>query len=163
MQYYAGIGSRRRTPKSIHNLMTSIAVKLEDQNYILRSGHALGADQAFEAGVSNPLNKQIFTAKDATPEAIRIASEFHPFWDNCDDYAKKLHGRNVFIILGKDLKSPVKFVICFTPDGKAIGGTGLGMRIADFYQIPIFNLYFPSVIERFNKFTNKHDFNPELL
>lgn len=47
---YAGIGSRE-TPRSILDLMTAIARKLEALGYTLRSGGATGADTAFEEGV----------------------------------------------------------------------------------------------------------------
>jgi len=49
-KYYAGIGSRS-TPAEVLGKMTSIAGKLCDLGYVLRSGGAPGADTAFEAGV----------------------------------------------------------------------------------------------------------------
>jgi hypothetical protein len=134
---YAGIGSRE-TPRSILDIMSVCASKLEALNYTLRSGHAIGADSAFESYVSN---KEIFVADDATLDAIELASHFHGYWDKCSVYAKKLHGRNSMILLGKNLDTPVRFVICWTKDGKDTGGTGLGIRIAEAYNIPIFNLY----------------------
>jgi len=152
MNYYAGIGSRRRTPDYILAMMTVLASKLEQEGYILRSGHAQGADRAFEAGVIDLDHKEIFTSKDAINAAMIIAEEYHPNWDNCDKIAKKLHGRNVMIILGRNFKNPVKFVICYTPDGNCTGGTGLGMRIAQDHGIPVFNLFYKSVRERLNKF-----------
>jgi len=150
--HYAGIGSRRRTPDYILNMMTILASKLEEKGYTLRSGHAQGADRAFEAGVIDNEHKEIFTAKDATPQSIAMASRYHEFWDNCDAYEKKLHGRNPMIILGKKFKEPVKFVICYTPDGKFSGGTGLAMKIAEAHKILIFNLFYKSVRERIEKF-----------
>jgi len=49
MKYYTGIGSRE-TPKDILELMHEIAFTLADQDYVLRSGGAQGADTAFEEG-----------------------------------------------------------------------------------------------------------------
>ena len=60
-KYYTGVGSRS-TPQDIMELMTQVATKLEALGYSLRSGAADGADTAFENGVINPLNKQIFIA-----------------------------------------------------------------------------------------------------
>ena len=134
---YAGIGSRE-TPRSILDIMTSCASRLEALNYTLRSGHAIGADTAFECNVHK---KEIFIADDATSDSIELASQFHGYWDKCSSYAKKLHGRNSMILLGKNLDTPVRFVICWTKDGKDTGGTGLGIRIAEAYKIPVFNLY----------------------
>ena len=135
---YAGIGSRE-TPRSILDLMTMIAIKLESLGYTLRSGGAIGADSAFESGVKSL--KEIFYDYNATSESIELASHYHPAWHNCRSGARKLHGRNSMIMLGRNLDTPVKFVICWTKDGKDTGGTGLGIRIAEHLRIPIFNLY----------------------
>jgi hypothetical protein len=151
-KFYAGIGSRRRTPSFIHEMMESVASKLETKDYILRSGGAQGADKAFESGVQYDENKQIFRPKHATIEAINLAANFHPYWDECDTITRKLHGRNSMIILGEDLSTPVQFVICYTPDGKASGGTGVGIRIAESFNIPVFNLAHTESKERIEKF-----------
>lgn len=160
---YAGIGSRRRTPSFIYNMMTEAAAKLESMGYVLRSGGAQGADKAFEAGVMYDDAKQIFRPKHATQIAIDLAANFHPYWDNCDAVTRKLHGRNSMIILGENLDSPVKFVICYTPDGKASGGTGVGIRIAESFNIPVFNLYHPEVRERINDFIGVKKIDVDLL
>lgn len=135
MKYYAGIGSRK-TPSYILNKMTNLAKELDTKGYILRSGGAAGADSAFEEGSNN---KEIFTASDTTDEALELSSKFHPNWGACSDYAKKLHGRNAMIVLGKDLKTPVDFIVCWTKDGKISGGTGQALRIAEFYNIKVYN------------------------
>jgi len=52
--------------------------------------------------------------------------------------------RNVYQVLGEDLKTPVSFVVCWTPTGDtkgiAPGGTGQAMRIAQASNIPVFNI-----------------------
>lgn len=153
MKTYAGIGSRE-TPPDILLLMHQLSSKLESIGYTLRSGGAIGADSAFEQGITN---KEIFIANDATPESIEMASKYHPAWNKCSSWAKKLHGRNCMILLGKDLNDPVKFVICWTNDGKATGGTGLSIRIANDLNIPIFNLFDPNVRERMERFIKDID------
>lgn len=135
---YAGIGSRE-TPDDILLYMRGIASKLYDLGYELRSGGAIGADSAFESG-AHPDKCEIFRASDATEAGKVLAAKFHPAWDRCNDYARCLHGRNSMIILGQNLDTPVDFVICWTSNGKAKGGTGLGIRIAEAYNIPVFNL-----------------------
>lgn len=135
--FYAGIGSRQ-TPEDVLVRMTKMAEWLSGKNFILRSGGAIGADRAFEGGAKK---KEVFFADAATKESIQLASKFHPAWDRCNNYIKKLHGRNAMIILGESLNSPVAFVVCWTPNGKVVGGTGLGIRIAESYQIPIYNFY----------------------
>lgn len=150
--YYAGIGSRN-TPLDIQHTMTNIATFLSQKGAILRSGGAKGADLAFEKGAGD--KKQIFYASDADEPSMMIAKTYHPAWNSCSDYAKKLHGRNAFQILGKPLYLlPVKFVICWTPDGcehhdtRTIetGGTGTAISIASHNDISVYNLYNESSI-----------------
>ena len=143
---YTGVGSRK-TPTNVLDLMIDIAYYLRIcLKLTLRSGGAIGADRAFEKGAGNL--KEIYTIKEATEEGRRIASMFHPAWNKCSEFAKDLHGRNSFQVLGKDLKTPSKFLICWTPDGcishstrtYITGGTGTAISIADAYNIPIHNL-----------------------
>jgi hypothetical protein len=144
--YYAGIGSRK-TPDDVLEYMTSVATKLNSAGYTLRSGGAQGADTAFAIGAET--NFEIFRPEDATKEAIKIASHIHPAWHNCKSYVRKLHGRNVMIILGWYLDSPVEFVLCWTPGGKIIGGTALGIRLAKSKGIDVYNLFNPEDIIKF--------------
>lgn len=78
--------------------------------------------------------------KDLISETERIASEVHPAWDRCNEWARGMHSRNCHQILGYDLQSPVDAVICWTPDGKIQGGTATAIRVALKYNIPVFNL-----------------------
>lgn len=152
---YTGIGSRR-TPPEVLQEMANLSAFLSGQGVILRSGGAAGADSAFEKG-SLPHLKQIFLPWDGfngrvaseegvyVPEgdvarqAARLASDYHPNWSACSSTARKMHTRNTFQILGQDLLSPCDFVVCWTPDGKVVGGTGQALRIALDHDIPIFN------------------------
>lgn len=148
---YTGIGSRE-TPLEHIQLFIRIAEYLASIGYTLRSGGANGADLAFEIGCDNNQGKKEiyipwyrFNNSDSmlfhTPkECFNIAKEFHPNWDNLSDYAKKLHARNVCQILGQDLKTPTSFIVCYTKDGKEVGGTAMAIRIAKSYNIPVFNV-----------------------
>jgi hypothetical protein len=126
--------------------MTQISHVLQSRGFILRSGGADGADKAFEVGAGD--DKEIYLAFHATSEAMAIAKQFHGAWNRCSEYARKLHGRNAFQVLGRDLSTPSQFLICWTPDGcechayRSIktGGTGTAISIADHYNVPVFNL-----------------------
>ena len=78
--------------------------------------------------------------KDLISETERIASEVHPAWDRCNEWARGMHSRNCHQILGYDLQSPVDAVICWTPDGKMVGGTATALKLSMKYNIPVFNL-----------------------
>jgi hypothetical protein len=158
VKYYAGIGSRE-APSDILLIMTEIAKLLEQKGYILRSGHAQGSDMAFEDGVQLAKNKEIFSRHVATcDEARAIAASIHPAWHNCSDYAKGCHGRNIYQVLGRDLKTPVSFVICWTPEGKEIGGTRTAIVLAKRHKIPVYNLALeiPSSITDFVEKITQH-------
>ena len=78
--------------------------------------------------------------KDLISETERIASEVHPAWDRCNEWARGMHSRNCHQILGYDLKSPVDAVICWTPNGAVVGGTRTALKLSMKYNIPVFNL-----------------------
>lgn len=145
---YTGIGSRK-TPINVQRAMTDIARHFSRHKWILRSGGADGADLAFEKGADL---KQIFlpwkgfNGNDSpfyehNEEAARIAAKYHPRWGRLNNSARAMHTRNVYQVLGYDLKTPTSLVICWTADGKASGGTGQALRIAKDANIPIYNLY----------------------
>ena len=153
---YTGVGSRS-APSEILIFMREIAVYLHRLGYTLRSGGADGADSAFEKGAFE--RKEIYYASDATPDAMEIARKHHPAWNRCSEYARRLHARNAFQILGKDLNSPSSFVICWTPDGAysdrmrsiKTGGTGTAISIASTYGVPVFNLKYAPHLARLRK------------
>ena len=163
MKYYAGIGSRK-TPSHILNIMTNIARNLEEIGYTLRSGGADGADKAFADGCKN---KEIYipwkgfngitdaTYTEATKDAFLIASNVHPAWDRCSYGAKKLHARNVHQIFGQNIHDEdnySSFVVCWTPNGQAIGGTATAIKLAKQRNIPVYNLALPNDLSVLNKF-----------
>ena len=150
MIYYAGIGSRK-TPIQIQKLMFQIARHLSAKGFILRSGSAQGADKAFEQGCDSVGGKKEiylpwanFESSKSTlivedVKAFEIAEKHHPYWHNLSSGVRKLQARNSHQILGKDLTTPVKFVVCYTEKGRGQGGTGQALRIAKGYNIPAFD------------------------
>lgn len=143
---YSGVGSRK-TPAAMLEKMRRIAVHLRDQGFMLRSGGADGADTAFEAGAGSA--KEIIVPwpdfnnrpHGITPPdpaaAMALAARHHPGWRNCSPAVRAIHARNVCIVLGPDLETPSDFVICWTADGRASGGTGQAIRVARAYGIPV--------------------------
>ena len=147
---YTGIGSRE-TPFDICKLMTRIAVFLGRRGYVLRSGGAVGADAAFEAGVSDSSLKEVYLPwrgfnqrhsqyEGVDLKALQMAESFHPAWDRLSTGAKELHARNCYQVLGRGLDDPSAFVVCWTKSGKMAGGTAQALRIARHYGISVLNL-----------------------
>lgn len=153
MKFYTGIGSRE-TPPDLQKIMHCIANALANDNWILRSGGAEGADSAFEAGAAKkriylPWNNFNGKTVDGVnyivpPYAESWVMDYHPDADYLSPAAKKLMSRNTYQVLGDDLDTPSDVVFCWTSAGKASGGTGQAMRIARDYKIPIINLYYPN-------------------
>ena len=145
--YYAGIGSRN-TPESCLKYMTRLAEQLSLKGLILRSGGARGADTAFERGAGDL--KEIYTAdSDIHQDAWNTVHQFHPRPNSLSYHVRKLMARNAMQIFGPQMDTPVKFVLCWTPDAadgvniltsSSTGGTGQAIRIAAHAGVPVFNL-----------------------
>lgn len=147
---YAGIGSREAPPEALARCR-ELAGLLERLGFMLRSGAAPGCDAAFEAGLLSPERAEIFLPwsgfmghasrfRSPTPQAIALAQVTHPAWRHLDAHGRSLQARNSHQVLGADLRSPVRFIACWTPGAMQVGGTAQAMRIADSRGIPIFNL-----------------------
>jgi len=155
---YAGIGSRE-TPQEVLDKMTEVAKYLEELGYTLRSGGAIGADKAFEKGVTS--KKEVFLGSVKTGEREKkIAREIHPnpqALDNAkakttgksiSDFMWNLMGRNTNQIFGANLDTPVDFVLAWTQDGLTdyrkrslqSGGTGQAIDMASRKGIPVINM-----------------------
>lgn len=145
--YYAGIGARK-TPKMILQCMTNLAYELQQVGVFLRSGGADGADTAFEKGAGtkkdiyvpyrgfNGRHNAIINDFERTYE---IAKRIRPAVVNYYDSTKKFYARNVSQILGYPNEPYSSFVVCWTPNGEFVGGTGFALEVARAYGIKIFN------------------------
>lgn len=155
---YAGIGSRN-TPEEVLLQMSSIAEQLAPK-WTLRSGHAAGADNAFEMGAMSgdgamevfipwfgfngaPFDHPDYIRPKPTQGLADFAAQYHPAWSRCSDAAKLMHMRNACQILGEHGDAPCNLVICWTPKGLGSGGTGQAIRIAQAHNIPVFDLGTP--------------------
>lgn len=156
--YYAGIGSRT-TPDQFMDVFTQVAETLEGIGFILRSGGAEGADTAFARGtnkreiyipwwgfnqIRDKSDKTIKTMDDIDPATLyqsrKIFEQYHPNPKACTAVAQLLHMRNGFQVLGSDLETPAKFILCWTHNGSGDGGTGQAIRIAKAKNILVFDL-----------------------
>lgn len=156
MGVYTGIGSRE-TPLEIQAEMKVIGSFFAKNGHFVRSGHAKGADYAFEqgAGVSclvylpwTGFNSELPLLGSSYVVHPRIdldalVYKFHPNYSKLTKGAFALHRRNGCQILGKKLDRPSTAVVCWTPGGTRGGGTGQALRIAQHYNIPILDMAYP--------------------
>jgi hypothetical protein len=165
---YTGVGSRE-TPLDIIREMHLIAKMLASNSYILRSGGADGADSAFEQGCDeaegkkeiylpwqgfNNSKSQFYTV---SKDALLLAATIHPCWDSLSQGAAKLHGRNCYQVMGRDLETPSAFLVCWTKNGELVGGTRTAIKLAERHKIPIYNLFFPDA--KHDLYEMIHSFN----
>lgn len=160
---YTGVGSRE-TPEHIQEIITKIAIQLDNLGYTLRSGGADGADTAFSKGSSN---KEIYIpwkgfAEGKVPDyssfADDLLKEVHPAYEKLSQGAKKLHLRNVNQVLGDNLNKPSNFLICWAKtdkNGIPKGGTRTAWMIAKKFGVPCFNLYIEKDFDRVTKLLKK--------
>lgn len=168
---YTGVGSRE-IPRDKYDILADYAEALAVAGYTARSGGADGADSAIEVGSDrgrgskeiylpwrgfNHNKSSLFGVADA---ALKIAATVHPAWSALSDAAKKLHGRNVYQVLGDSLSAPSDFVLCWTKDGLELekdrtsksGGTATAIVLGLRNNIPVFNLGNPGSLSRLNAF-----------
>ena len=144
---YAGIGARK-TPIDALAIMREVGLRLAEQGWTLRTGGAQGADQAFLEGCLRAAPRVELMlpwpgfnghqrAWQGQPHrhAYEIAAAHHPAWQRCSEAAKHLLARNVHVLLGADLATPVSMVVAWTPSGRLDGGTGHALRVAEAFGI----------------------------
>lgn len=150
-----GIGSRE-TPSKILKEMVKIGQYCRENGITVRSGHADGADWAFEQGAqerciaylpSASFNSQLvsLSKKVVVPfndKYDRITDTFHPNPRALKSFGRLLMNRNACQVLGLNLDKPTNYIICWTKDGGPSGGTGQALRIAKAHHIPIFNMFY---------------------
>ena len=190
MKYYTGVGSRE-TPEHILKFIEQVAYWLAGRGYTGRSGSAAGADSAFEQGfnlhesvngVSDYVSFEAYlpwkgfsdihedTVHIVTPElpnyneAVEIASTIHPAWNHLGRGAKTLHTRNVYQVLGLDLKTPSNVLFCYAQPTKnkqgivtgVKGGTNTAVQLAMKHNIPIYNFYLQEDIDKVKSMMEKY-------
>ncbi|MXX88328.1 MAG: hypothetical protein F4213_11765, partial [Boseongicola sp. SB0677_bin_26] len=125
---YAGIGARRTPPKVLSD-MRVMSKWLARQGWRLATGGADGADGAFIGGTPEDQrtlwlpwtgynghggpNCRVLPVE-AMAECMEVAARLHPSWARCSPGARKLHARNVAILLGEQLNRPVDACIAWT-------------------------------------------------
>lgn len=156
-----GVGSRRIDETTYRSLL-KLARWFADKGWHLRSGAAKGADSAWEEAWEGNDQKTIYLPEPGFRgrpkddpcyrcpvydeiwfEAEDIAQSIHSGWAWMDDFSRKAHTRNVFQVLGDDLRSKADLVVaCAPPKGRGVdGGTATAYRLGKLKYIPTFNFF----------------------
>jgi len=158
-----GIGSREIDTIQFE-ICQNLATVLANKGWHLRSGGARGADTAWELGFTGSDRKTIylpernFNGRGNAPyfkvpsdwhelwfEAQEIARKIHPRFDAMAEFGQNAHTRNVFQVLGDDLKTKADLVIaCAEPNGRSVkGGTATAFNLAKALGVTTFNVWLP--------------------
>lgn len=165
----ACIGSRV-TPPIVLSWMEKIGEALVKAGHTIVSGNAPGADQAWACGGNRAdpskvelhlpwsgFEKQfihknnvviVFANLKSEDQDIRlkVAAGLHGGWHNCSQGAQKLLGRNHCII---EQASCVYGYL--NPKKLGGGGTGMAFKMAEFFNIPTFNVAKPDIQDQITK------------
>lgn len=155
MIYYAGIGSRKISVEE-ELYISDLGKKFSKMGFFLYSGHADGADMAFEKASDPELSVIWLPWKDfngkinsntgivvGDREEAKESLKYHPNPKSLSKGGRALMGRNRFQVLGDPPLYPmVDFIVCCADEfnGKLLGGTSQAIRIANKYNIPYFNI-----------------------
>ncbi|WP_415913103.1 hypothetical protein [Neptuniibacter sp. QD37_11] len=182
---FAGIGTRPgKLPDDIAVLQVGASFILTHVcGFLGESGEALGSDRNFLLGSkqgcfrihesrrgASKMPEGVYTDGKAilneshrliVDSGVATLKEFRGFKES----TRLLWQRNPFQVLGPDLKDPVNFVLCHTPDGcishetyqrGLTGGTGVAIAIASRHNIPVFNTQRDDHRERIHRLVNKY-------
>lgn len=148
--------SNREAGVSVLGRMTEIAKMLDSKGFTCRIDGAEGASSAVE-----PLQcrKELmlawkgFNEKESAftytpPEALELAKKFHPTFETAKPAVQTFLARNVRLVMGQTLKSPVRFMVIWTEDGvesakertSKTGFAGHLIALASALGVPVFNL-----------------------
>lgn len=170
-RFYTGVGSRE-TPEDCLTLIQFLAVRLASEGWVLRSGHCVGADRAFESGAGGeaeiylpwrgygvrpyrddpgrPVSGKVMHTCDydiiaCYDELVRLGVRY-----DCEvsRACKLLHGRNYCQVMGEcGGEGPVsEFLVCWAREagGEVQGGTATAVNLARLKGVPVWNLYVPA-------------------
>lgn len=166
---YAAL-SNKNAPEEVVETMRRLVHKLNDEGYTLRTAGNEGPEESLEAqteqkevhipwkGFNNRESR--FNRNDNN--AIEIVQAFHPTFASLKPAVQAIIARSAHVILGKDLRSPVRFLVCWSEDGlenakdRSIksGYMGMPVAVANSLSIPVFNLKNADATTRLRNFLN---------
>lgn len=164
--------SNREAPVGVLARMTELAKLMDSKGFTCRVDGAEGASSAVEPvdcrkevilawkGFNNKESQFTYTA----PEALEIAKKFHPTFDTAKPAVQTFLGRNVRLVMGQTLKSPIMAMVVWTDDGAEslkdrtakTGFAGHLIALASALGVPVFNLHNPDAEHRLNIWLERH-------
>lgn len=102
-------------------------------------------------------------AKMSKPEAVAYhhAAEYHKGFKKLPNSVRAILARDVHVLLGESCKNPVRFLLCYSPDGAetiktlkfaTTGNISFSISICDLIGIPVFNLKNDDALSRLSEY-----------
>jgi len=162
----------RETPTEVQELMEKLSSWMVSQGARLASGHANGADLAWERGAcladpekftvclpwrsyndDKPINPaccvEVLTELSYRERSNceKIAAEHHPAWRHLSSGARLLHARN--ILIGRNASLGFCYLNHEKPGG---GGSGQCYRFLTSMKVPVVDLSLPLVVKAWQNY-----------
>lgn len=166
VRYYTSTCSSK-TPSEAQRLFKELSAKLSSLEYVCRTGDALGCDTVdskdYEIYRADKSIKSTTLLNTKVPDYIwrdarDLAIQLHPGFTKLSDDNQTSYIQNLLQVTGikKKLSS---FVICWTEDGaqdslsvsKKTGRVGWVIKVAEVYNIPVYNLRNQETLDRLTK------------
>lgn len=166
---YAVVGNKD-FPTDLIPKLTSIVKKLDSLGYTARTGSMKGLDVYVEEITTNvelQLPWKNFNNKESkntysSPEILAIAKSLQPGFDELALPIKGFLAKNVRVLLGGKGISRAIFLLCHSEDGvdnarqvtSRTASVGHAIKVADKFNIPVFNLKNSNVEEQLMSYLN---------
>ena len=166
---YAVVGNKE-FPTDLIPKLTSIVKKLDSLGYTARTGSMKGLDVCVEELTTNvelQLPWKNFNNKESkntysSPEILAIAKSLQPGFDELALPIKGFLAKNVRVLLGGKGISRAIFLLCHSEDGadsarqvtSRTASVGHAIKVADKFNIPVFNLKNDNVEEQLMSYLN---------
>lgn len=164
------VAAPREMPAEVLEQFAKIARKMDALGYTVRTGGGDGADDIVAQNAAKielylpwkKFNGKVGVVEKPTEEAQALAKKAHPAYDKVKETVQLLIARASHLVLGTNLRDPVKFIVCYSEDGveeaakrtAKTGPAGQLITIAKEHNIPIFNLKNGNAMSRLVEFTD---------
>lgn len=157
--------SNQDAPDEIKSVCEKLARVLVENGYTIRTSGGKGGEEAFEKGAGDKVEVYIpwkgFDQKQSQfcktkDEAKDVVRQFSPSFESLSKGVQTIIASKAHVILGKDLNSPIRFLVVWSLDGAETkkectaktGFVSTPIKIAESIQIPVFNLKRSDALER---------------
>ena len=95
----------------------------------------------------------------SSPESMDLAKKVYPTWEKQKEYMLKIYSKNIRMIAGQNIRSPSRFVLCWSPDGIETSaartnnsdGIEFYLKVSEVYKLKAYNLAAENALGRLSE------------